>query len=162
MAAINFKWPPQFGRCSMSKSNTRLSRPPQLTRWRTMRVIGGVLGCLLRWTVNDRSTQRGAGVSCQICASNSRRYMVPDLAAARPFMRSVERLLCRRSSGGFGHTPAVRFRNRQMAAFWNKAAIQSLRNVPARQAAVGRGCVKTHSQYWSVGRTDPQGTSKRA
>jgi hypothetical protein len=32
---------------------------PTRARRRAMRVISGVLGCLLRWTGNDRSTRRG-------------------------------------------------------------------------------------------------------
>jgi hypothetical protein len=36
---------------------------PAHARWRAMRmrVIGGVLGCLLRWTGNDRRAQLGVG-----------------------------------------------------------------------------------------------------
>jgi len=34
---------------------------PTRARRRAMRVIGGVLGCLLRWTGNDCSTRRGVG-----------------------------------------------------------------------------------------------------
>ncbi len=71
----------------------------------------------------------------------SREFVVKTcgfLGFARPFMRSVERLLCRRPNGGFGHTPAARFRILQMAASWTKAAVQLLRNVPAQQTALGQ------------------------
>ena len=44
------------GQCWIA--NTRLDNPPQLMR---VRVIGGMHGCILRWTWNDRGAQLGVG-----------------------------------------------------------------------------------------------------
>ena len=64
MAAIIFKAPPQLGQCSMSMSKTRLSSlVPTYARRRTLRfrVIAYGLGCRLRWSGNDFTTQLRVG-----------------------------------------------------------------------------------------------------